>query len=118
MKTQWAGVIDCVGGTVLEAAIKSANPLAVVTSCGMVASPDLNITVFPFILRGVSLVGIDSQDSPMEQRQQIWQRMATDWKIDTLENLTTEITLQELDSNIDLILKGGQKGRVLVNLTK
>ncbi len=54
----------------------------------------------------------------MEQRQQIWQRIATDWKIDSLENLTTEITLQELDSNIDLILQGGQKGRVLVNMNK
>lgn len=118
LKGRWAGVVDTVGGEILATAIKSTNPRGVVTCCGNVASADLPINVYPFILRGVSLVGIDSQDSPMEQRQQIWQRMATDWKIDTLENLTTEITLQELDSNIDLILKGGQKGRVLVNLTK
>lgn len=118
LKGRWAGVVDTVGGEILATAIKSTNPRGVVTCCGNVASANLPINVYPFILRGVSLVGIDSQDSPMEQRQQIWQRMATDWKIDTLENLTTEITLQELDSNIDLILKGGQKGRVLVNLTK
>lgn len=117
LRGRWSGVVDTVGGEILATAIKSTNPRGIVTCCGNVASADLPINVYPFILRGVSLVGIDSQDSPMEQRQKIWQRMATDWKIDTLENLTTEITLQELDSNIDLILKGGQKGRVLVNLS-
>ncbi len=87
------------------------------TCCGNVASAELPINVYPFILRGVALVGIDSQDSPMDQRLSIWKRMASDWKIDSIEDLTTEITLGELDSNIDLILRGGQKGRVLVNLT-
>jgi hypothetical protein len=66
----------------------------------------------------VSLVGIDSQDSPMSLRQQIWDRISSEWKLDQLEQLTTEITLQELDSNIELILQGRQKGRVLVNLSK
>ncbi len=117
LKGRWSGVVDTVGGEILATAIKSTNPRGIVTCCGNVASADLPINVFPFILRGVSLVGIDSQDSPMEQRQKIWQRMASDWKIDTLEDLTTEITLQELDTNIELILKGGQKGRVLVNLS-
>ena len=117
LRSRWSGVVDTVGGEILATAIKSTNPRGIVTCCGNVASADLPINVYPFILRGVSLVGIDSQDSPMQQRKKIWQRMATDWKIDTLDNLTTEITLEELDSNIDLILKGGQKGRVLVNLT-
>ncbi len=117
LKARWAGVVDTVGGEILATAIKSTNPRGVVTCCGNVASAELPINVYPFILRGVALVGIDSQDSPMDQRLSIWKRMASDWKIDSIEDLTTEITLGELDSNIDLILRGGQKGRVLVNLT-
>jgi len=54
----------------------------------------------------------------MELRQEIWNRISTDWKVDQLETLTTEITLEDLDSNIELILEGKQKGRVLVNLNK
>ncbi len=117
LRGRWAGVVDTVGGEILATAIKTTNPRGVVTCCGNVASAELPINVYPFILRGVSLVGIDSQDSPMEQRQHIWKRMATDWKIDSLEDLTKEITMDELDSNIELILQGGQMGRVLVNLT-
>jgi len=118
LKSRWAGVVDTVGGEILATAIKSTNPQGVVACCGNVASADLPINVYPFILRGVSLVGIDSQDSPMKLRQQIWDRISSKWKLDQLEQLTTEITLGELDSNIELILQGRQKGRVLVNLAK
>ena len=118
LKGRWAGAVDTVGGEILATIIKSTNPRGVVTCCGNVASAELPINVYPFILRGVSLVGIDSQDSPMELRQRIWNRMSTDWKIDHLDQLTNEISLEELDGNIDLILKGKQKGRVLVNLSK
>ena len=117
LRSRWAGVVDTVGGEILATAIKTTNPRGVVTCCGNVASADLPINVYPFILRGVSLVGIDSQDSPMDQRQAIWNRMASEWKIDSLEDLTKEITMAELDTNIELILKGGQMGRVLVSLT-
>jgi putative YhdH/YhfP family quinone oxidoreductase len=116
LKARWAGVVDTVGGEILATAIKSTNPRGVVTCCGNVASAELPINVYPFILRGVSLVGIDSQDSPIDQRKSIWDRIATDWKLDTLDQLTKEITLNELDSNIELILQGKQRGRVLVNL--
>ena len=61
LKPQWAGAVDTVGGQILSTAIKSTKPEGVVTCCGNVASPDLPINVFPFILRGVSLLGIDSQ---------------------------------------------------------
>ncbi|MGB3364439.1 MAG: YhdH/YhfP family quinone oxidoreductase [Thermodesulfobacteriota bacterium] len=118
LRSRWAGVVDTVGGEILATAIKTTNPHGVVTCCGNVASADLPINVYPFILRGVSLVGIDSQDSVMELRQEIWNRISTDWKVDQLETLTTEITLEDLDSNIELILEGKQKGRVLVNLNK
>lgn len=116
LKGRWAGVIDTVGGEILATAIKSTLPWAVVTCCGLVASSDLPINVFPFILRGVKLIGIDSQDCPMEHRLQLWKLLADGWKRDYPEGFCKEISLQELDQNIGLILKGMQIGRVLVNL--
>jgi putative YhdH/YhfP family quinone oxidoreductase len=116
LKGIWAGVIDTVGGEILATAIKSTDLQGVVTCCGNVASPDLPLTVFPFILRGVSLVGIDSQNCPMEARRKIWQHLASDWKPDRLDNLCREVSPEELGSEIDLILKGGQTGRVIVKM--
>ena len=116
MKERWAGVIDCVGGDYLAAAIKSTRYGGTVTCCGLTASPDLNINVFPFILRGVSLLGIDSVECPMEPRLALWQKLAGDWKLDSLDDLTEECGLETLDGKIDLMLKGGLKGRTLVNL--
>lgn len=118
LKGRWAGVVDTVGGDILATAVKAAKPFGVVTCCGNVASADLSLNVYPFILRGVMLVGIDSQNCPKDVRVKVWEKMATDWKIDSLDKLTNEISLDELEQNIQLILKGGQKGRVLVNLGK
>lgn len=118
LKGRWAGVIDTVGGDVLATAIKSTNQHGTVTCCGNVAGPALNTTVFPFILRGVSLLGIDSQNCPMALRGQIWQKLAGEWKLDVLDRLATKIPLDALDSYIERILKGEQKGRVVVNLNE
>jgi len=118
LKGNWAGVVDTVGGDILATAIKSTNQRGVVTTCGNVASHDLNINVYPFILRGVTLVGIDSASCPMQRRVKIWEMMATSWKLDNLEKLTRTVTLEELDNEIDIILKGGQVGRVVVDLWK
>lgn len=116
LKGLWAGAIDTVGGEVLATTVKSMNLQGVVTCCGNVASPELPLNVFPFILRGVSLVGIDSQNCPMQPRQQIWQKLATDWKPAQLVYLCREVVLDDLEGEIDRILLGGQKGRVLVNM--
>ncbi|MGB3213049.1 MAG: YhdH/YhfP family quinone oxidoreductase [Desulforhopalus sp.] len=116
LKGVWAGVVDTVGGEILASAIKSTDLQGVVTCCGNVASPDLPLTVFPFILRGVSLVGIDSQNCPMEKRQKVWQHLASDWKPSQLNALCREVGLDDLGSEIDLILKGGQTGRVIVRM--
>ena len=116
LKTTWAGVVDCVGGDMLAAAIKSTKYDGVVTCCGLVASPELNVSVFPFILRGVRLIGIDSAECPMERRTRAWHRLATDWKLDNLAGMVDEITLDGLEEKIQLILKGGLKRRALVNL--
>ncbi len=118
LKPRWAGVIDTVGGQILETAVKAAKSDAVITCCGLVASPNLSLTVFPFILRGISLVGIDSQNYPAHPRQVIWQKLASEWRPADLEKMAKEISLEALNENIDLILQGGQKGRVIVRLTE
>lgn len=116
LKAQWAGVVDTVGGEILATAIKSTQPWGTITCCGNVASPELPLTVFPFILRGVRLVGIDSQNCPMDLRLRVWKNLADGWKFDGLHDLCTEVGLDGLSNHIDQILKGQQKGRVVVNL--
>lgn len=116
LKGSWAGVVDTVGGNILATAIKSTLPWGTVTTCGMVASPDLPLTVFPFILRGVKLIGINSQTCPMQHRQHVWNQLATNWKIDQLEAVSQEVSLEALNPLIDTILRGGIKGRTVVNL--
>lgn len=116
IKARWAGVIDTVGGQILETALKSADQDAVVTCCGNVASADLNINVFPFILRGVTLVGIDSQHCRMSLREKLWTKLAGEWKFGMLENMFEEVSLEQLDKKIDLILQGKLQGRTVINL--
>jgi acrylyl-CoA reductase (NADPH) len=118
LKARWAGAIDTVGGEMLATVIKSTGPLGVVTCCGNVASPELPINVFPFILRGVSLIGIDSQNCPMNLRREIWAKLAGIWKPYMLENMYDEVSLEELEGKIGAILKGDIKGRTLVNLDR
>jgi len=116
LKGRWSGAIDTVGGDILATAIKSTRPWGTVTCCGNVASSDLPISVFPFILRGVKLIGIDSQNCPMEHRLRIWNKLSEEWKCSHFKDLYKEISLEHLNHDIDLILKGMQKGRIVINL--
>jgi len=116
LAASWAGSIDAVGGDILATTIKSMNANGVVTTCGNVASPDLPVNVYPFILRGVILIGIDSQNCPMPLRRQAWEKLAGEWKISQMEKVVEEIGLNELDQRIDKMLKRGSKGRVIVNM--
>jgi putative YhdH/YhfP family quinone oxidoreductase len=116
LKSLWAGSIDAVGGDILATTIKSADANAVVTTCGNVASPELPINVYPFILRGVSLVGIDSQNCPMPHRLKTWEKLADEWKIPMMEAVVEEITIADLDQAIDRMLQGKHKGRAIVNM--
>ena len=116
LKSSFAGGIDTVGGVILENIIKSTHPMGVVTCCGNVASPKLDLTVFPFILRGVTLIGIDSQNYPMTYREKVWNKLSKEWKNDQLTEAADEISLNELNEKIALILKGKLKGRTLVTL--
>ncbi len=116
LKGRWAGSIDAVGGDILATTIKSLNSNGVVTCCGNAASPDLPINVFPFILRGVTLVGIDSQNCPMPARMKAWEKLASGWKIPSMEEVVTEITLDNLDERINMMLNRQHKGRTVVRL--
>ena len=115
LKTRWAGVLDTVGGNILATAIKSTKYGGLVAACGMVASPELSLTVFPFILRGVSLLGIDSVECSMERRLKAWNRIAGEWKLENLDLLHSECSLENLGDKIDAILKGKITGRIVVN---
>lgn len=116
LSAQYAGGIDTVGGSFLEKIIKSLNPLGAVTTCGSVSSTQLNMTVFPFILRGISLIGISAQNYPMPLRKILWEKLASEWKPDNLLSLYNEIALEELPEAINLILQGKLKGRTIVRL--
>ena len=116
-KPRWAGVVDTVGGNILATALKTTKYGGLIAACGNAMSHELSVNVFPFILRGVSLLGVDSVEIPMRARQMAWSKLAGEWSID-LSPIATEVSLEELNSKIDEILKGGIRGRVLVNLTK
>jgi len=116
LKPLFAGGIDTVGGVILQNIIKSTSALGVVTCCGNVASPKLELTVFPFILKGVSLIGIDSQNYPMKYRKKVWELLAEEWKVSQDTLAYSEVTLEGLEEKIALILDGKIKGRTIVNL--
>ena len=116
LKSVYAGVVDTVGGNILATALKSLVYGGAAAACGLVASPELHTSVFPFILRGNALFGIDSAECPMTLRKEIWQKLASDWKPADLESLATQITLEEVPEKLDLILKGGALGKSLVKL--
>ena len=116
-KPRWAGVVDTVGGNILATALKTTKYAGLVAACGNAMSAELNVSLFPFILRGVSLLGVDSVELPMRARQMAWNKLAGEWSID-VGSVVTEVSLEELNPKIDEILKGGIRGRVLINLSK
>ncbi|MFC6859915.1 YhdH/YhfP family quinone oxidoreductase [Zunongwangia atlantica] len=116
LKSKFAGAIDTLGGVILQNIIKSTSHYGAITCCGNVASPNLELTVFPFILKGVSLIGIDSQNYPIKYRIEIWNKFAEEWKIDHELIAYSEINLDQLQDKISLLLSGKSKGRTIVNL--
>jgi len=115
-KPRWAGVVDTVAGNTLTTALKTTKPGGSVTCCGMIAAMDFSSSIFPFILRGVNLLGVDSVEIPVEYKSRMWSRLANEWKIDQLKTLCTDTTLEKLDDSIDAILAGEIKGRTVVSI--
>lgn len=117
LRARWSGVVDCVGGDLLASAIAGVVPRGAVAVTGLVAGAELPTSVYPFILRGIAMFGIDSQDCNVSTRPELWRSIATEWKLDGLEGLAREVALDDLDPEIDRILAGGQRGRVLVRVS-
>ncbi|MRT94038.1 YhdH/YhfP family quinone oxidoreductase [Ancylomarina sp. 16SWW S1-10-2] len=116
LKPLWAGAIDVIGGNTLHTLLKACKPMGNVTCCGNVGSGDLAMTVYPFILNGISLIGVDSQKCPMELRQKVWNKLAKDWNVYNNKEQVIETTLEELDPYIDLMLAKKSRGRVIVKI--
>ncbi|MBC1481152.1 acryloyl-CoA reductase [Listeria seeligeri] len=115
-KQLFAGAIDCVGGKPLAYLLTAVQYGGAVTTCGMSAGGKLDTTVFPFILRGIQLFGIDSVLCPMPKRESIWNRLATDYKLVNLDELATEIPFSELPTALHQVMNGGVTGRYLVKI--
>ena len=116
LSRKWKGAVDTVGGNILSTVLRSLDYGCSVASCGNVLSPEINMTIYPFILRGVNLLGINSAETQMSLRKVIWQKLAGEWKINLLDEITTECSPDQLNEKIDLILDGKITGRILVNI--
>lgn len=114
-KSIWDFGVDVVSGNILTLLLASLKPGGAVACSGMVGGPSFESSIFPFILRGNALLGIDSVEISLEQKTQIWKNFASDWSLD-LTNTVKEVNLEGLETEISTILKGGQVGRVLVDL--
>ena len=113
-KPIYAGGIDAVGGKILSNLICSTSQRAAIACCGMVGGLSLDTSIFPFILRGLSLFGIDSAESLLETKEEVWNNFATSWKLENIDENIKDISLDELPSEIDKILDGKQIGRVRI----
>jgi alcohol dehydrogenase len=115
-KSIWDLGVDVASGDVLTMLLTSLTPGGAVACSGLVGGPSFESSIFPFILRGNALLGIDSVEIPLEQKSQIWEKFSSDWKLD-LADLTKEVSLDGLEKEIQTILQGGQVGRIVINLT-
>ena len=115
-KATWAGAIDNIGGDALAWMTRTMMQGGTIASCGLAASIDLNTTVMPFILRGVSLLGIDSGYWPMARRQHLWQRLANEWKPVKVAAAVQIIPMRELPNVFRKLLDGKMTGRYVVRI--
>jgi acrylyl-CoA reductase (NADPH) len=113
---RWAGAVDAVGGATLPYVLRTLRTGAAVAASGNVGGAKLETTVFPFILRGVALLGMDSVNVPISRRRDLWDRLATDLRPRDIGSRTTEVTLDTLDEALDGIVAGAARGRWIVRI--
>lgn len=116
LKESYAAAVDVAGGATLVNVIKSLSYGGSVAACGLVDSPALSATVLPFILRGVNLLGVDSVELPLAQKQQIWNLFANEWALTDIDSLAETIVLAELPAVLAKVLAGGAIGRYVLDL--
>ena len=113
-KPIYVGGIDAVGGKILSNLICSTHQRAAIACCGMVGGLSLDTSIFPFILRGLSLFGVDSAESLLSIKEEVWGNFASSWKLESIDENIKNISLDELPEEIEKILKGEQIGRVRI----
>jgi NADPH:quinone reductase-like Zn-dependent oxidoreductase len=113
---RWAGAVDAVGAATLPYVLRTLRVGAAVAASGNASGPKLETTVFPFILRGVALLGMDSVNMPIRQRRELWDRIATDLRPRDLGDHCTEVTLDTLPGALDGIVSGAARGRWVVRV--
>lgn len=111
---RWIGAVDTVGGEMLDAVLRQMKHNGTVACCGNVLGHHLRTSIYPFILRGVSLMGIDSGMCLMPMRRKLWKLLAGKWKLDLLDDIARECSLEELEKEIQRILNGRQVGRIII----
>ena len=114
LRARWAAAVDTVGGNTLATLLRSTEHRGCVAACGLVAGTELHTTVYPFILRGVTLDGIDSAQCPRKERLEIWGRLSGPWKLENLNQIVRSIKLSEVASEVEAMLAGNTFGRILV----
>jgi acrylyl-CoA reductase (NADPH) len=113
---RWVAAIDTVGGNTLSTVIRSTAERGIVTNCGMITSNNLEVSVFPFILRAVRLVGIASAETPMARRIELWNLIAGKLKFPDMEKICRSISLEEVPDALDAMLKSASTGKILVRI--
>lgn len=114
-KGLYAGVIDTVGGPLLASVIRFVQYGGVVTTCGNVGGTEMTLTVYPFILRGVRLIGIDAVQTPIAYREELWQRLASDWQVDLASEVAIK-TLNDLPEITEALLTSRHRGRTVIEI--
>ena len=117
-KERWAGVVDAVGSHMLANALAQTRYGGVVAACGLAQGMDLPTSVMPFILRGVTLVGVDSVMAPLAKRQRAWDRLATDLDLELLEKMIIEVPLDGAIGKAHQLMAGTLRGRVVVKISE
>ena len=116
-KAQWGGALDNVGGDTLAWLTRTVKPWGNIASIGMAGGTELHTTVMPFILRGISILGITSANCPMQRRRKIWQRLVTDLKPRHIDRIVSgTVTLDELSGVCEKLIVGQHRGRYVVEL--
>lgn len=114
---RWAGALDTVGGATLATLIRQTQDHGCVTACGLVGGTDMALSVYPFILRGVTLAGITSSGCLRSARVDIWKKLAGAWRLSELESITTEINLNQVADYVPKILAGEIVGRTVIKVS-
>ena len=114
LSRRWIGAIDTVGGNTLSTVFRSTDHHGIVCVLGLVESAELSTNLYPFLQRGVSLIGIDSAEKSLKLKEYLWTKLSNEWKPDCLNKMVKEVNLLDIQNEIDLILKGGQVGKTVV----